>query len=79
MEIFELYDSARGSPETRREMTDEEANLRNEDLREKQDSRRWIIYDSPGLLLPTLSRRVSKVVQEAHAGTLSRPHLSRSK
>jgi hypothetical protein len=45
MEIFELYDSARESAETHREMTDEEADLRNEDLRGEQDSRRWIVYD----------------------------------
>jgi hypothetical protein len=48
MEIFELYDSARGSAETQREMTDEEADLRNEDLRAKQDSRRWIVCDCLG-------------------------------
>ena len=48
MEIFELYDSARGSAETQREMTDEEADVRNEDLRAKQDSRRWIVYDCLG-------------------------------
>ena len=45
MQVFELYDSTNGSAETHREMTDEEANLRNEDFREKQDSRRWVVCD----------------------------------
>jgi hypothetical protein len=48
MEIFELYDCARGSADTQREVTDQEADLRNEDLRAKQDSRRWIVYDCLG-------------------------------
>ena len=47
MQVFELYDSTNGSPETHREMTDEEADLRNGDLREKQDSRRWVVCDCP--------------------------------
>ena len=45
MQVFELYDSTSGSLETHREMTDEEADLRNEDFRERQDSRRWVVCD----------------------------------
>jgi len=48
MEIFRLHDSASGSAETEREMTDEEADLRNEDLTTRQDSRRWIVCDCLG-------------------------------
>lgn len=48
MEIFELYDSASESAEAQREMTGEEAGLRNENLKENQDSRRWIVCDCLG-------------------------------
>lgn len=73
MEIFELYDTARESAETQREMTDEEAELRNEDLREKQDSRRWIVHDCVSRRLDSiLSRQLSKAVDETHIGSLNR-------
>ena len=75
MEIFELFDNARGSTETHREMTVEEADLRNKDLREKQDSRRWIVYDSLGdYSISTLSRAVTRAVD-----TLSQPHMPLSR
>jgi hypothetical protein len=45
VQIFQLYDGTNGSAETYREMTDEEADLRNEDLKERQDSRRWVVCD----------------------------------
>jgi len=47
VQVFEFYDSTNGSAETHREMTDDEADLRNEDLRDKQDSRRWVVWDCP--------------------------------
>ena len=47
MQVFELYYSTNGSGEIHREMTDDEADLRNEDLREKLDSRRWVVCDCP--------------------------------
>lgn len=39
---------ARGVAETQLEMTDAEVDLRNKDLREQQDSRRWTVYDCRG-------------------------------
>lgn len=47
MQVFELYDSANGSSESHLEMTSEEAHLRNEDLKGKQDSRRWVVCEYP--------------------------------
>jgi len=44
VQVFELYDITNGSLETH-EMTDREADLRNGDLREKQNSRRWVVCD----------------------------------
>ena len=45
VQVFELYDITNGSLETHREMTDRAADLRNGDLREKQDTRRWVVCD----------------------------------
>jgi len=47
MQVFELYDSIRGASEAHLEMTSEEAQLRNEDLQEQKDSRRWILCEYP--------------------------------
>jgi hypothetical protein len=75
MEIFELYDSARGSADTQREMTDEEADLRNEDLRAKQDSRRWIVYDCHSdYSISSFFKQFRRAVHNPHMGTLSQPH-----
>jgi len=79
MEIFELYDGAKGSTETQREMTDEEADLRNEDLREKQDSRRWIVYDCLGDdSISSFYRQVRKAVHGTHIRTLSKDGVMHS-
>ena len=42
MQLFELFDSASGLSEVYREMTHDEAQLRNDELKCKRDSRRWI-------------------------------------
>jgi hypothetical protein len=59
VQVFELYNSTNGLAETHHEMTDEEADLRNEYLREKQDSRRWVICDGlDEYPLPALSKGI---------------------